>query len=94
MPSYSEILAEQERKRRAAESAASRRTEARADQEIEALFRICESLEKRVEQAEEAAQHADACSRSAKKEAARSFIISVIAIAVSVVGIIVSALVR
>lgn len=94
MQSYQTFMAEQERQRRSAEAAAARRAEARADDESESLRGIRDSLEKRVRQAEEAAQHADACARSAKKEAARSFIISVIAIAVSVVGIIVSALVR
>lgn len=94
MPSYSEIMAEQERHRRASESAAARRAEARADDESESLRGIRDSLEKRVRQAEEAAQHADARALSAAKQSKMSFWISVIAVAVSVVGIIVSALVR
>ena len=94
MPSYSEIMAEQERQRRASESAAARRAEARADDESESLRGIRDSLEKRVRQAEEAAQRADARALSAAKQAKMSFWISVIAVAVSVIGIIVSALVR
>lgn len=94
MSSYQEIMAEQERQRRSAESAAARRAEARADDESESLRGIRDSLEKRVRQAEEAAQRADARALSAAKQAKMSFWISVIAVAVSVIGIIVSALVR
>ena len=94
MSSYQEIMAEQERHRRASESAAARRAEARADDESESLRGIRDSLEKRVRQAEEAAQRADARALSAAKQAKMSFWISVIAVAVSVIGIIVSALVR
>lgn len=94
MSSYQEIMAEQERQRRSAEAAAARCAEARADDEAESLRRIRDSLEKRVRQAEEAAQHADARALSAAKQAKMSFWISVIAVAVSVIGIIVSALVR
>lgn len=94
MQSYQAFMAEQERQRRSAESAAARRAEARADDEAESLRGIRDSLEKRVRQAEEAAQHADARALSAAKQAKMSFWISVIAVAVSVIGIIVSALVR
>lgn len=94
MPSYSEIIAEQERKRRTTESAAARRAEAREDQEIEALFRICDSLEKRVRQAEEAAQRADARALSAAKQAKMSFWISVASIFVSAAGSVISVLIR
>ena len=94
MPSYYEIMAEQERQRRAAEAAAARRAEARADQEIEALFRICESLEKRVRQAEEAAQRADARALSAAKQAKISLWISIASIFVSAAGSVISVLVR
>lgn len=93
-PSYPEIMAEKDRQRRAKESASSRLAEARAEDEINTLHGIRDSLEKRVKQAEETARRADARALAAEKESSRSFLVSVAAVAVSVVAIIVSVLVR
>ena len=94
MPSYSEIMAEQERQRRAAEAAASRRAEARSEEQLKAIQSIAESAQRRADIAMQEAASAQARAVSAKKESRRSFIISVISVVISVLGILASLLMR
>ena len=83
MPSYFEIMAEQERQRRTAESAAARRAEARSVEQLKAIQIIAEAAQRRADIAfEEAA--------SAKRDATFSKVVSVISLLIAVVSIVVS----
>ena len=94
MSSYQEIMAEQERQRRSAEAAAARRAEARSEEQLKAIQSIAEAAQRRADIAMQEAASAQARAVSAKKESRRSFIISVISVVISVLGIHGSLLIR
>lgn len=94
MSSYQEIMAEQERQRRAAEASAARRAEARSEEQLKAIQSIAEAAQRRADIAMQEAASAQARAVSAKKESRRSFIISVISVVISVLGILGSLLIR